>query len=93
MRLLVADSLLQSACVGLRLRNVDRETLPPAEENEGSLTIGTVEYIPEGSVVVVTSGKKMQVVCVQSREQSLTVFADNLEAHGEEITSERPEGA
>ncbi len=54
---------------------------------------GTVEYIPEGTVVVVTSGKKMHVVCVQSLGRSPTVFADDLEAHGDEITSEPPEEA
>lgn len=46
---------------------------------------GTVEYIPAGEVVLVTSQKIMHVVTVRFKGRAITVFADALEASGEEV--------
>ena len=47
--------------------------------------LSTVEYLPAGEIVLVTSEKAMQVVTVRARGRSFTVFADALEASGEEV--------
>jgi hypothetical protein len=53
---------------------------------------GAAEYIPGGTVVVVISEKNTHVVSVQSLGRSLTVFAADLEALGEQgNASEDPE--